>query len=161
MTTDNYILLTGETDYRQAIDTILSKAERHLAIFDHDLALLRLDEPQRSVMLENFMQRSPQSELRIVVHDTRILDAHLPRFIRIAALHSHRIQARLSPDNLRHLADTHVLADIRHGVRRFHRDHARCAQMLDNPAAIRPWQQRFEDLWQLSQPCLNINVTGL
>jgi hypothetical protein len=161
MTADNYILLTGETDYQRAVDTVLAKAWHELTIFDHDLAPLRLDEPRHIAALADFMQRSPRSGLRIVVHDTRVLDSRLPRFMRLAAIHSPRIQARLSPDNLRHLADTHVLADGCHGVRRFHRDHARCALLLDNPAETQPWRQRFEELWGVSQSCLNINTTGL
>jgi len=156
-----YTLRTGEADYRQAIDTVLELAASEIAIFDHNLAALRLEEPPRMEKLANFLQKDAVSRLRIVVHEPHLLDSRMPRFMRLATRHSAAIQVRQSPDNLRHLADTHVLADMRHGVRRFHIDHARCALMLDDPAAIRPWQQRFEELWDLSQPCLKITTTGL
>jgi hypothetical protein len=112
-------------------------------------------------MLAGFLQRSPHAVLRIVVHDAQPLNTRMPRFMRLATLHAGRIQARMSPENMRQLADSHLLADTAHGVRRFHRDHARCALLLDNPTEIQPWQQRFEALWELSQPCLSINTTGL
>ena len=75
--------------------------------------------------------------------------------------YAHAVDVRQSPDNLRQLADTHLLADGCHGVRRFHIDHARCALIQADPAAIQPWQQRFEELWALSLPCLKLNTTGL
>lgn len=161
MNASSYSQLTGEMEYRQAIDTVLLKAERELALFDYDLAALRLEEPTRIAMLTDFLQRSPNAILRIVVHDAQPMNTRMPRFMRLATLHSTRVQARGSPDNLRHLADSHLLADTVHGVRRFHRDHMRCALLLDNPTEIQPWQQRFESLWELSQPCLSINTTGL
>jgi hypothetical protein len=161
MNVGSYSQLTGEAEYRQAIDTVLLQAERELAIFDHDLTSLRLEEPARIAMLTDFLQRSPNAILRIVVHDAQPMNTRMPRFMKLAMLHSTRIQARGSPGNLHHLADTHCLGDQCHGVRRFHRDHARCALILDDPAAIQPWQKRFEELWGLSQPCLNINTTGL
>lgn len=161
MNLGSYSQLTGETEYRHAIDMVLLKAERELAIFDHDLAALRLEEPARIAMLTAFLHRSSNAALRIVVHDAQPLNNRMPRFMTLATRHSTRIQARRSPDSLRHLADTHFLVDQYHGVRRFHRDHARCALILDDPAAIQPWQKRFEELWELSQPCLTINTTGL
>ena len=160
MNVGSYSQLTGEAEYRQAIDTVLLKTERELAIFDHDLAALRLEEPARIAMLTTFLQRSPNASLRIVVHDAHALNTRMPRLMKLAALHSTRAQVRSSPGNLRHLPDTHLLGDQSHGVRRFHRDHARCAMILDDPAAIQPWQKRFEELWELSRPCLNINTTG-
>ena len=156
-----YKLLTGEAGYRQAIDTVLELAVSEIAIFDYDLAALRLEEPPRTAKLANFLQQDAASRLRIVVHEPSLLDSRMPRFMQLATRHSAAIQVRQSPDNLRHLADAHVLADIRHGVRRFHIDHARYALMLDDPATIRPWRQRFEELWDLSQPCLKISTTGL
>jgi len=39
--TAHYQLLVSEADYRQACDTILSRAEREILIFDRDLTALR------------------------------------------------------------------------------------------------------------------------
>ena len=161
-TPDNtYTLLTGEGDYRSAIDMVLDRATHEIAIFDYDLAILRLEDQTRAARLADFLRRENRRRIRIVVHNTRLLESRMPRFMQLATRHSHAIHVRQSPDNLRQLADTHVLADRCHGVRRFHINHARCALMLDDPAAIQPWQQRFEELWNLSQPCLKNSTTGL
>jgi len=99
--------------------------------------------------------------IRIVLHDPGPLERDAPRMMQLISRFSHVIYARRSPDNLRHLADTHLLADESHGVRRFHVDHPRSALILDDPDYINPWRQRFEELWELSHPCLTVNITGL
>lgn len=156
-----YTLLTSESEYRQACDTILGRAEHDILIFDRDLAALRLDDKSRLEALANFVQGDPLRRIRVVLHDPEPVERDSPRLMQFITRYSGVVDVRQSPDNLRHLADTHVLADKIHGVRRFHVDQARSALILDDPAYINPWRQRFEELWELSHPCLSINTTGL
>ena len=156
-----YTLLTSEADYRQACDTVLARAETEILIFDRDLAALRLEESARLAALTGFLQKSPVSRVRMVLHDPGPVERKAPRLMQLIARFSHLIEARQSPDNLRHLTDTHLLADEGHGVRRFHVDQPRSALILDDPAYVSPWRQRFEELWALSLPCLRTTTTGL
>lgn len=156
-----YTLLTSEAEYRQACDTVLGRARRELLIFDRDLAAMHLDTSARLDLLTEFLPGDALRRVRIVLHDPDTIERKAPRLIQLIVRFSHAIEVRQSPDNLRHLADTHLLADGCHGVRRFHIDQARSALILDDRAYIHPWQQRFEELWQLSHPCLRINTTGL
>jgi hypothetical protein len=156
-----YTLLTSEAEYRQACDTILGRAEYEILIFDRDLAALRLEEKARLEALANFIQMDGLRRIRVVLHDPDPVARNLPRLMQFIARFSHAVEVRQSPDNLRHLADTHVLADEGHGVRRFHVDQPRSALILDDPAYINPWRQRFEELWELSHPCLSTHTTGL
>jgi hypothetical protein len=159
--TTHYRLLTSEADYRQACDTILQRAEREILIFDRDLAALRLKDAARLDALAAFLQTDSLSSIRIVLHDPGPLERNEPRLTRLIFRYSHKVDVRQSPDNLRHLTDTHLLADDAHGVRRFHVDQPRSALILDDPGYISPWRLRFEELWELSHPCLQINTTGL
>lgn len=156
-----YTLLTSEAEYRQACDTILGLAQREILIFDRDLAALRLEEKARLETLANFLQLEGPRRIRVVVHDPVPLERNAPHLRQLIARFPHVIDIRQSPDNLRHLADTHVLADESHGVRRFHVDQPRSALILDDPDYIQAWRQRFEELWELSHPCLSIHTTGL
>ena len=156
-----YTLLVSETEYREACDTILGRAQHEILIFDRDLAALRLEENARLETLTNFLQMDGLRRIRVVLHDSVPLERSAPRLTQLIARYSRVIDIRQSPDNLRHLADTHVLADESHGVRRFHVDQPRSALILDDPAYIQPWRQRFEELWELSHPCPRINTTGL
>jgi len=156
-----YTLLASEADYRRACDTILARAEHEILIFDRDLAALRLEEDARLESLADFLQMDRLRRIRVVVHDPVPLERNMPRLTRLIVRFLHAIDVRQSPDNLRHLADTHVLVDEDHGVRRFHADQPRSALILDDRAYLHPWRQRFEELWALSHPCLRINTTGL
>jgi hypothetical protein len=156
-----YTLLTSEAGYRQACDTVLGRAEREILIFDRDLRGLQLEHKPRLGSLVTFLATDHLRRIRVVLHDPAPLHRQAPRLMQLIARFSHMIDVRQSPDNLRHLADAHLLADDAHGVRRFHIEQPRSALVLDDPAYIHPWRQRFEELWELSHPCLQFNTTGL
>jgi hypothetical protein len=156
-----YTLLTSEAEYRRACEVILRRAEQEILIFDRDLATLRFEERARLDALAHFLQAGGLRRIRVVLHDPELLERNAPRLMQFIARFSHVIDVRQSPENLRHLADTHVLADGSHGVRRFHVDQPRSALILNDRTYVHPWQQRFEELWELSHSCLRINATGL
>ncbi len=157
----SYQLLTSEAEYRQACDTVMGRAEHELLIFDRDLRSFQPDHNTRLQLLSDFLAADRLRRIRIVLHDPEPLHRLMPRLMQLVARFSHLIDVRQSPDNLRHLADSHLLADDAHGVRRFHGEQPRSALILDDPTYIHPWRQRFEELWGLSHPALRLNTTGL
>ena len=159
--TTRYQLLTTEAEFRQACDTVIDRARREIIIFDRNLTSLRLGELNRIELLTGFLSADETRRIRVVIHEPEDLERNMPRFVILASRYSHAIDVRQSPDNLRHLADAHLIADDEHGVRRFQFDLPRSALILDDPAYISPWRQRFEELWALSLPCLKINTAGL
>lgn len=156
-----YTLLTSEADYRRACDAVLGRTEHELLIFDRDLRRLQLEHKTRLELLTEFLVADPLRRIRVVLHDPGPLHREAPRLMQLIDRFAHLIEVKQSPDNLHHLADTHLLGDNAHGVRRFHVDQPRSALILDDPSYIHPWRQRFEELWELSNPCLQINTTGL
>lgn len=156
-----YTPLASEAGYRQAFDTILALAEREILIFDRDLTALRLEEKPRLEGLAGFLQADRLRRIRVALHDPGPVERNAPRLMQLISRFSHAIEVRQSPENLRQLADTHVLVDEKHAVRRFHVDQPRSALILNDWNYIHPWQQRFEELWELSHPCLRINTAGL
>lgn len=156
-----YTMLGSESEYRRACDEVLARADREIVIFDRDLVALRLEEKARLKALADFLQADSLRRIRVVLHDPAPVERDAPRLMGFVSRFSHVVEVRQSPDNLRHLADAHLFADDRHGVRRFHADHARSALILDDHAYIHPWLQRFEELWALSHSCLRTSTTGL
>lgn len=154
-------LITSESAYRQACATVIGRAARELLIFDRDLSAPRLDEKSSFDLLAAFLAAPGLRHIRIVLHEPEQLRTRAPRLMQLFARFSHLVEIRQTPDNLRQLADTHILADDMHAVRRFQFDQPRCSLILDDPIAVHPWRQRFEDLWEQSQPCLSVNATGL
>lgn len=145
----SYALLSGEAEYRSAIGDVLMRARSALRVFDRDLAQMQLASRDGAEKLESFVTGGGRMEL--VLHDTdSLLEA--PRLRRLLDHHGHLFEVRTLPDDLRHLADCHVLADGIHGVRRFHFSQPRAALEIDAPTTIQPWWQRFDDLWAESVP---------
>lgn len=156
-----YTPLVSEAAYRQAFDTVLGLAKREILILDHDLRALQLEDKVRLGALTNFLQANGSSSIRIVLHDLEPLARNAPRLLQLFARCAPSVRLRQCPENLRQLADTHVLVDRCHGVRRFHVDQPRSALILDDGAYIDPWWQRFEELWELAVPCSSLNRVGL
>lgn len=156
-----YSVHASEAEYRNSCDIVLRRAEREILLFDRDLSKLRLDETERLELLANFLAGDGRRSLRMVLHDPDPLRQRAPRLLQLLGRHSHLCEIRQTPDNLTHLADAQILADGIHGVRRLQYDQPRSTLILDDPAAIGPWVQRFEDLWAKSHPCLSVNTTGL
>lgn len=156
-----YTPLASEAAYRQAFDTILGLAKHEVLIFDRDLRALRLEDKARLDVLIGFLQTKGSGTIRLVLHEPGHLERHAPLLTQLFARCSPRVALRQCPENLRHLADTHVLVDRRHGVRRFHADQPRGALILDDEDYIDPWWQRFEELWELAVPCSSLTGAGL
>lgn len=152
---------SSEADYRAAIDAVIAAAQCELCIFDRDLGRMRLEDLERSVSLERFLGRNPAVRIRVAVHEPSRLAAASPRLQALLRRYSQSIAFRQTPESLRHLADCLVLADGRHGVVRFHADHARGKVLLNDPDEIVQRQRRFDELWEVSGPCLGAAQTGL
>lgn len=155
------LAIASEGEYLTALDNLLQGMQRELCIFDSDLQRLNLEQPQRAGLLQAFLARGTLQRIAIVVHDPGPIERSQPRLINLLRRFAPAIEIRQSPENLRHLADCLVLADNRQAVIRFHTDHARGKALHDAPAEVHPYRQRFEELWELSAPCLSATVLGL
>lgn len=147
--------------YQQAIDSVLSSAKKELCIFDSDLEDLDLDSRARSDRIAAFLAGGQDRSLRIVLHDLDHLTRYSPRLMGLLKRYSHCFSIRQTPDPLRNIADSFVLADRVSGVIRFHADHFRGKVLLDQPIEIHDWHQRFENLWLESIPGVTATHLGL
>lgn len=151
----------SEAGYRDAIDMTLAAACQEIRIFDRNLERMALDEPHRAALLAGFLAGGNERRLKIVVHDPERLPQRFPRLMALLRRHSHAVEIRQTPDHLRGLSDCQVLADQRHGTFRSHADQPRGKRYWDSPNDIHPWWQRFDELWQESQPCCSATSLGL
>jgi len=151
----------SEAGYQAAIDLTLAAAQHELRIFDRDLAHMGLDDRAHIAVLENFFAGGRDRTLRIVLHDTAVLESHLPRLLLLMRQQAANVEVRRTPDHLRHLADCWLLADEAHGAIRFHADHARGKCAIAAPTEVAAWWRRFDDLWQECEVCTPWAVSGL
>lgn len=147
--------------YLQAVDKVLSIARKDLCIFDPDIKALDLESRTRAETIAAFLAGGRDRSLRIVLHDLDHLTRYSPRLTGLLRRYGHAFSIRQTPEPLRNLADTFLLADATSGVIRFHADHFRGKLLLDAPREIHDWQQRFEELWGESIPGTSVTVLGL
>lgn len=151
----------SEAGYRMALDAVIALAARELRVFDRDLQRMALADRVRAEALSAWLAADPERRLSIVIHDPDPVQRSMTRLTEMLRRLPGRIEFRQSPEHLRHLSDCLLLADRNHGVVRFHGDHARGKQLRHAPADLAPYWQRFEDLWEVSEPCLSGTVLGL
>lgn len=154
-------IFDGEAGFRAAIDLTLAAARREIRVFDRDLARMGLDDRMHAELLTSFLKEGRSRRLRVVLHDTDWIERNAPRLLSLLRLYSHAIEVRRTPEHLREATDCWVLADQANGAIRYHADHARGELVANSPADLQAWWQRFDDLWEASEPCSPGSVTGL
>ena len=151
----------GEAEFRAALDTVIAAASHEIWIVDDRLERVRLDDAARAESLARFLAATPMRRLHIVLHDPQYVETRFPRLHTLIRRFPNSVEVRESSAEFKHIADCFLLADERHGVIRFHRDHARGKLLLNAPDQIRPWWQRFDGLWHSATPCLAPTQLGL
>jgi hypothetical protein len=151
----------SEAGYRAAIARTLAGARRELRLFERDLSRMGFDERAQVEILGGFLAAGRDRRLHVAVHDPAPLQSRLPRLLALLRDHASQVEVRVTPEHLRHLAESWVLADQESGVVRFHTDHARGKCVVAMSAEIKPWWQRADDLQAESEVCVPWAVAGL
>ena len=151
----------SEAEFRAALDAVIAGASREIRIMDDRLERMMLDDKARADLLAQFLAASTKRRLHIVVHDPLYAETHYSRLRALIRRFPNAVEVRESSAALKHIADSFLIADETHGAIRFHRDQAR-GKMLQNAGdEIRPWWQRFDELWRSGAPCLSPTQAGL
>lgn len=147
--------------FHKAIDAVLASAGRHICVFDRDLQRLEFGSRTRADAISGFLAGGRDRSLRIVLHELDFLTLHMPRMTALLKRYGHCLSVRQTPEPLRGLADSFVLADGINGAICYHADHFRGKLLMQQPTEVQAWQQRFEDLWIESIPGAPATHLGL
>jgi hypothetical protein len=155
-------LITTPSAYKSAVSQLLAMAVESIWIFDQDLADLNLDGNSQLERLGNFL-KSPAntSQLRICVRDDNHVRRTHPRLMQLLATYGHRFSAQQCSLNLSHLRDAMILVDGRHGLVRFDQEQPRSKLLIDEPDELRPYCQRFEEIWREQGETISATTLGL
>lgn len=156
-----YQRFATESDYRAALLNVIGTAQSTIRILDHDLQRMWLHTRESSEILTAFLSGNQERKMDIAVHDFSYMQKNAPRLLHLCERYPHAFRISLVPKTLQHLADSHLLADMRHGVRRFHRDFPRGSLLIDATEEVMPWWRRFDEIWELCQPLDGQNKAGL
>jgi hypothetical protein len=154
-------MLNGESEYEEAIDEVIGRAERSLHIFDTDLASGGYNTARRAEALRTFLMKNRANRLVMVLHETEHLTCHCPRLMNLLKLHSHAISILQTHEHGRVASDPVVIADEAHYVHRFHSEGARALQGLGDHAGARQLEERFGQLQEAAAPAVFAVTLGL
>ena len=154
-------LITAKSEYRLAADRIIAMAQQELRIFDPDLEEFRLETPERIHALRQFLSRSRDNRVWIVVHNPEYIKRHCPRLISLLGSYSGFIAIYRTLGDAALAQDCFVLADRMHVVRRPVAKQSRGVLLINDPKEGHGMYGRFSEIWESSESGASANTSGL
>ncbi|MBL0144131.1 MAG: hypothetical protein IPP91_19005 [Betaproteobacteria bacterium] len=156
-----YRQIAGMAESRQAIDEVISVAQKSLCIFDYTLDQRGFGSPARMETLRQFLLAGRAHRLRIALHEPELLERHEPRLMMLLRQLPASIAIHRTVGQARNACDPFVLADDHSVWHQQHHDQLRAIVALHSPADASPLKDRFEEIWELSEPAVSSTTTGL
>ncbi len=157
----SYRQISGIAESTQAIDEVLGQAERTIRVFDYTLANRGFNSPARAETLRSFFVRGRAHRLLIALHETETLDREVPRLLALLRQFPMSIEIHRTLGQAAEARDPFVLADDHSVWHQLHHDQQRAIVALHSPTDAVPILQRFEEIWELSEPAVSATTLGL
>jgi hypothetical protein len=141
--------------------TLLPLAVTDILVFDRDLKDGDWNSPERSDVLRSFLLGNRRARLQIVVHDTRHIEAQVPRLVQVLRDFSHKVQILRTIEDGRNARDAFAIVDDRHVLHRFHQDFVRGELSLHARAKARELKGRLDEILLFTEPGVNATQLGL
>jgi hypothetical protein len=147
-------------EYDAMFDELTARAQQSIRIFDHAPSAA-FNSPGRCEELARFLRAGGPSRLHIVLHTVHGAERMSPRLLALLQRFTHVAQARQTPRWARHVYDRFVVFDSLHYLHAFHHAHARFARGTNDIEGAQQLVERFDELWDISQPVFGASVLGL
>ncbi len=156
-----YRQLAGIADSQEAIDQVIGVAERTIRIFDISLSNRGFNTPARAERLREFLVRGRTHRLLIALHETDLLERENARLLTLLRQFPMSIEIHRTLAQARNATDPFVLADDHSVWHQLHYEQPRAVVALHAPADALPISQRFDEIWDLSEPAVSATTLGL
>lgn len=156
-----YRPLSGLAESAAAIDEVIAGAQRTLRIFDISLSNRGFNSPARADKLRALLVAGRAHRILIALHDTELLERENPRLLMLLRQFPMSIEIHRTLAQARDAADPFIIADDHSVWRQMHYTQPRAIVALHSPADALPIVQRFEEIWDLSEPAVSATTTGL
>jgi hypothetical protein len=156
--------MQNNADSVGAIEQVVNAARRDLRVFDATPRTLRergFGSPSRIELLRTLFLTDRGHRLRIVLHDVKAIENELPRLLDLLTQFSDQIQVNRTVDQATEARDAMIIADNSHFWRKLHIDQPRAVITLHDPVGTRPFLERFEEIWEQSEPAVSGSTLGL
>jgi hypothetical protein len=153
--------ISGIAESLAAIDEVIATAQQTIRVFDISLSNRGFNSPARATQLREFFVRGRAHRLLIALHETDLLDRECPRLLVLLRQFPMSIEIHRTIAQARNAADPCVIADDHSVWHQFHFEQPRALVALHSAADALPIRQRFDEIWDLSEPAVSANTLGL
>jgi hypothetical protein len=157
----SYRRLSGIADSQQAIDEVIAEARVCLRIFDVALGNRGFNSPQRIETLQKLIVSGRANRLLIALHEPETLERDSPRLLRLLRQFPTSIQIHRTLGQARQAHDPFIVADDHSVWHQMHFEQPRAIVALHSPADTTPILQRFDEIWDQSEPAVSATTLGL
>lgn len=157
----SYKPISGTADSLAAIAEVVSAAQNTLRIFDVSLSNRGFNSPGLTDKLRQFLVSGRAHRIFIALHDTVLLERENPRLLILLRQFPMSIEIHRTLAQARNANDPFVVADDHSVWHQHHFEQPRAIVALHSPADAVPIVQRFDEIWQLSEPAVSATTTGL
>lgn len=157
----SYRLITSYAESLAAIDEVIDAAQQTLRIFDTTLMNRGFNTVARAEKLRQFLVAGRAHRILVALHETDPLERECPRLIALLRQFPMSIEIHRTLAQARDATDPFVVADDHSVWRQMHYTQPRAIVALHSPPDATPIMQRFEEIWELSEPAVSATKLGL
>lgn len=157
----SYRAVFGTAESLAAIDEVIAAARGTLRVFDATLTGRGFDTPARSEKLRQFLVAGRAHRLLVALHEPESLVRDCPRLLSLLRQFPMQVEIHRTLAQARNATDAFVVADDHSVWHQLHVTQPRAIVALHSPPDAVPIAQRFEEIWELSEPATSATTLGL
>jgi hypothetical protein len=157
----SYRQISGIAESQAAIDEVIQSARTMLRLFDFTLGARGFNSPKRTELLRHFFVAGRNHRLLIALHEPETLERECPRLLSLLRQFPMSIEIHRTLAQARNALDPFIVADDHSVWHQLHHEQPRAIVALHSPADASPIAQRFDEIWDLSEPAISATTLGL
>ena len=157
----SYRQISGIAESIAAIEEVVGAAERAIRVFDVSLSNRGFNSPTLTDKLRQFLVAGRSHRIFIALHEPELLERQCPRLLMLLRQFPMSIEIHRTLAQARNAQDPFVVADDHSVWHQLHHEQPRAIVALRSPADATPIMQRFDEIWDLSEPAVSATTTGL
>jgi hypothetical protein len=148
-------------DYVNALNTLLSGANRLIRIYDWDLSDGGFETPARIELLNEFCKQGLGREVKILLADDKYLRRDAGQMMRLLSVWGHVLKVRVRDSEPPPAGDCFVLVDDKGVLKRPDKDQAKGLMRPDARGDVAELAVRFDGEWGRAAGRVSAHTLGL
>jgi hypothetical protein len=156
-----YRKLASLAESQAAIDEVIASAHTTLRIFDFRLGPRGFNSRERVERLRDFIVAGRSHRVLIALHEPETLERECPRLLQLLRQFPMSIEIHRTLAQARNAHDPFIVADDHSVWHQLHYEQLRAIVAIHSAADASPIAQRFDEIWEQSEPAVSATTLGL